>query len=111
MHHEMLNTVARELANALVDTRTRELELLNDLSDEQLIGPALRIIEPPIWEMGHVGWFQEFWILRNLDRVPPMRTDVDGLYDSFNIPNAERWQLVFPSRAEVLDYIACVLDT
>jgi gamma-glutamyl hercynylcysteine S-oxide synthase len=106
----LLNAVAQDLVNALVDARTHELELLNDLSDGQLLGPAMRIIEPPIWEMGHVGWFQEYWILRNLDGVSPIRADVDRLYDSFNIPNAERWQLVFPSRGEISDYITCVLD-
>ncbi|HEY4690407.1 MAG TPA: selenoneine synthase SenA, partial [Anaerolineae bacterium] len=81
-----------------------------DLTDEQMLGPQVRIIEPPIWEMGHVGWFQERWILRNLDEVEPLRKDVDSLYDSFNIPNARRWDLGFPTRKETLEYIGAVLD-
>ena len=89
---------AYELIQQLQDARNRELELLADLSDEQMIGAAMRIVEPPIWEMGHVGWFQERWVLRNLYGADPLRSDADSLYDSFNIANAERWHLGFPSR-------------
>ena len=99
-----------ELADQLLDARARELDLLRDLTDEQMIGPALRIVEPPIWEMGHVGWFQERWILRHLDRAAPIRPDADALYDSYNIPNARRWGLDFPTRQETLAYITEVLE-
>lgn len=105
-----LTQTARELAAVLCDARRRELELFADLSDDQLLGPRMRIIEPPIWEIGHVGWFQERWILRNLDHAAPLRDDADSLYDSFNIPNARRWDLGFPSREETLAYIQAVLE-
>lgn len=107
---EDLTRMGRELAGQLCDARTRELELAADLSDEQLFGPRLRIIEPPIWEIGHVGWFQERWILRHLDKAAPLRAETDSLYDSFNIPNARRWDLPFPSRRETLAYIQAVLE-
>src|SRR5437588_1269716 len=105
-----LPSMAQQLVEQLADTRTRELELLTDLTDEQMLGSQLRIIEPPLWEMGHVGWFQENWILRNLDKADPIRRDADSLYDSFNIPNAERWDLALLTRQETLDYITAVLD-
>ena len=31
---------------------------------EQLLGPRLAIVNPPLWEIGHLGWFQERWCLR-----------------------------------------------
>lgn len=101
---------AQELIAQLQDARRRELALIADLSDEQLLGPAMRIIEPPLWEVGHVGWFQERWILRNLDGAPPLFPRADSLYDSFNTPNAQRWDLSFPSRQETLAYMASVLQ-
>lgn len=107
---EDLTRAGRELAGQLYDARMRELELFADLNDAQLLGPRLRIIEPPIWEIGHVGWFQERWILRRLDKAAPLREDADALYDSFNIPNARRWDLPFPSRQETLAYIQAVLE-
>src|SRR3954465_11032403 len=99
-----LTSMAQQLVEQLVDTRTRELELLSDLTDEQMLGSKMRIIEPPLWEMGHVGWFQENWILRNLDKPHPIRRDPDSLYASFNIPNAERWNIALRPRQEPLDY-------
>src|SRR6266849_5676131 len=105
-----LTSIAKELVEALVDTRTRELELLSDLTDDQLWGPKTRIIEPPLWEMGHVGWFQERWILRNLDHLTPLNSKADSLYDSFNITNAQRWDIPLLSRAETLGYITAVLE-
>jgi iron(II)-dependent oxidoreductase len=105
-----LSTQARELAQNLLDARHRELEVLAGLNDEQMFGTRMRIIEPPIWEMGHVGWFQEHWILRNLDKTAPIKPAAYKLYDSFNIPNAERWELAFPSRQETLAYITAVLE-
>ena len=102
--------IAAELIALLKDARSRELELFSDLTDEQLVGPPMRIIEPPLWEVGHVGWFQERWILHQLDGAEPLLPEAAQLYDSFNIPNARRWRLRFPSREETLGYIAAVLD-
>jgi len=102
--------VAAQLIAQLRDARARELELFSDLADEQLLGPAMSIIEPPLWEIGHVGWFQERWILRHLDEADPLLADADRLYDSFNIPNARRWHLHFPSRQSTLEYLEAVLQ-
>jgi iron(II)-dependent oxidoreductase len=101
---------ATALIAQLRNARKRELELFSDLTDEQLVGPPMPNIEPPLWELGHVGWFQERWILRQLDGAEPLRPEADQLYDSFNIDNAHRWDLRFPSRSETLDYLATVLD-
>src|SRR3990172_2119781 len=102
--------VAAQLIAQLRDARARELELFADLADEQLLGPAMTIIEPPLWEIGHVGWFQKRWILRHRDGPDPLLPDADRLYDSFNILNARRWHLRFPSRQSTLEYLAAVLQ-
>lgn len=53
----MQNTRVRteQLAGMLVDTRKRTLELVSDLNDEQMMGPQLRIVNPPLWEIGHLA--------------------------------------------------------
>ena len=60
--------IKKEIIGLLRDTRKRELELMDGLSRDELIGPPMRIVEPPIWELGHVGWFQDRWILQNIDK-------------------------------------------
>ena len=56
--------MAVELAEWVRDSRQRTLDLIADLNDEQLMGPYLPIINPMLWEIGHVAWFQEKWVLR-----------------------------------------------
>src|SRR6266566_3260822 len=60
-------TTSDALLEALLDARRVELALLEGLTDAQMLGARAHFVEPPIWEMGHVGWFQEYWLLRHLD--------------------------------------------
>jgi iron(II)-dependent oxidoreductase len=98
------------LAEIVTEARRRSLELISDLSDEQLIGPRLAIVNPLQWEIGHVAWFQERWILRHAAGQSPRRPDGDGLYDSAKIPHDTRWDLILPSRSETLDYVRNIGD-
>jgi iron(II)-dependent oxidoreductase len=100
------------LAEAVADTRRRTLELASALSDAQLLGPRLSIVNPPIWELGHVAWFQERWVLRHAAGRAPLRAGGDELYDSAAIPHDTRWELPLPDLAETTAYLreveACV---
>ena len=80
----------RVLIDWVRDARQRTLELVADLSDEQLFGPRLSIINPLMWEIGHLAWFQEKWGLRHASRQPPIRANADALYDSAAIPHHTR---------------------
>jgi iron(II)-dependent oxidoreductase len=99
-----------ELIHALRDARSRTLALLEDLDDAQWFGPELAIVNPPIWELGHVAWFQEKWCLRHLRGRAPILPRADELYDSAAIAHDTRWQLVFPNRAATLGFVGAVLE-
>lgn len=99
-----------ELVHALQEARARTLELVADLSDEQMIGPRLDIINPLRWELGHIAYFQEFWVLRHLRNDPPIRPDADALYDSARIAHDTRWDLPLPSKAQTLAYLDQVMQ-
>src|SRR5713226_2690394 len=100
---------ADALAEALIDARRVELELLDGLTEDQMLGTRAHFLEPPIWEMGHVGWFQEYWIGRRLDGAAPLLRGSDGIYDSFNVSYTRRWDHRYPSRRQTLDYITEIL--
>jgi gamma-glutamyl hercynylcysteine S-oxide synthase len=99
-----------EIARLLRDARARTLGLVADLTDEQLSVPHLDIINPWLWELGHIAWFQEWWCLRTLRGEPPLMTEGDALYDSARVAHRTRWDLPLPSRAGTLDYMQRVLD-
>jgi iron(II)-dependent oxidoreductase len=87
------------LAEAVIDSRQRSLELRRDLDDDQLLGPRLPIVNPPLWAMGRLAWFGEKWVLRHAGQRPPVRGDADALFDSSAVPHDTRWDLPLPSAA------------
>ena len=101
---------ALDLIAALEDARNVELEIFQGIDDSQLLGRQGHFLEPPIWEIGHVGWFQEYWILRHLDRADSLLPGSDAIYDSFNVSYRLRWTHHYPSRRDTLKYISEVLE-
>jgi iron(II)-dependent oxidoreductase len=101
---------ATQLAEWVQDARARTFELVADFTDEQLMGPQLEIVNPPVWEIGHHAWFQSFWALRHAAGQQPVRADEDALYDSIAIAHATRWDLPLPTYQETLSYLREVRD-
>ncbi|MES2562791.1 MAG: selenoneine synthase SenA [Pseudomonadota bacterium] len=102
------------LQQMLLDARARTLALVSDLTGAQLMGPQLAIVNPPLWEIGHLAWFQERWCLRQVDGtaqlLPSLRPDADRLYDSAAVAHATRWSLSLPTFDETIKYMQRVLE-
>src|SRR5207247_8149690 len=75
------STTSDALLDPLLDARRVELALLDDLTDAQMLGARGHFLEPPIWEMGHVGWFQEYWLQRRLDCADTILPGAAAVYD------------------------------
>lgn len=99
-----------QLLDALQETRARTLELVADLNDEQLMGPRLQIVNPLRWEIGHIAWFQEFWVLRHFGGQPPILPQGDELYDSARVAHDTRWDLPLLTMDETLAYMRQPLE-
>lgn len=94
----------------LCDARRRTLELVADLSDEQWAVPEIDIVNPPLWEIGHVAWFQEKWALRHLRGRASLHPSSDEFWDSAAVSHHARWELPLPPRAATQQYMQDVLD-
>ena len=99
------------LSSDLVAARDHFSRVTARLDGERLFGPKLAIVNPPLWEIGHVGWFQEHWCLRwNEGRLrPSILEGADKLYDSSNVAHDTRWDLPLPSLAATRAYLSEVL--
>ena len=101
----------RALAQALEESRRRTIALAQAYQTH--LGPQLRVpqradLNPPLWELGHVGWFQEWWVGRNpqrqlghradpqVGRLVPRRAHADAWYDSRQVAHSKRWFLPLP---------------
>lgn len=91
-------------------TRAHTLELVADLSDEQLTVPLLEIVNPFLWELGHVAFFYDVFLVQILESVGPMMEGAENLYDSFKVDHDDRWSLPLPSREETLGYMRRVSE-
>ncbi len=105
-----LPTSASELIDELLEARRRTLALVSDLDDDQLMGSQLDIVNPLLWEIGHVAWFQERWTRRHLRGEPSLAEDADALYDSMAVAHDTRWDLPLYSRKATGAYMQRVLD-
>ncbi len=101
---------ADRLTQWVHDSRRRVMELVEDLSDEQLVGPLIATINPLIWEIGHLAWFQERFLLRDALQREPIIAHCDALWDSGAVPHDTRWFLDLPSRDDTLQYMRQVRD-
>lgn len=99
------------LAGWFADARARTLELIHGLDAARLMGPRLDIVNPFLWEIGHVAWFQEYFVSRRLDGGPSCLPGADALYNSSTVPHDVRWDLPLPPLDQTLDYMARVRDT
>jgi len=96
------------LRAGLADARDYTLRLYGHLTPEQRRFPRLRTVNPPAWELAHIGWFQEFWCLRFRQEASPEPArlpDADALLNSAIIPHARRWELPQLTWHRVIDYL------
>src|SRR5262245_38162216 len=101
---------AATLAAWVHEARRRTFELYADVSDSDIAVPYLRIINPPVWELGHVAWLQAYWVLRHARGQRPIHSDGDALWNSAIIAHTDRWTAALPSRAATLEYLELVRD-
>jgi iron(II)-dependent oxidoreductase len=101
------------LSSDLIAARDHFARITAAIDGEQLLGPKLAIVNPPLWEIGHVGWFQEHWCLRWRDAkelAPSLLANADALYNSSTVAHDTRWDLPLPSLAATRSYLRNVLD-
>jgi iron(II)-dependent oxidoreductase len=108
-HRPTSGASAAELVAQLREARHRTWRLTEDLSSAELMGPLLDIVNPVLWEVGHIAWFHEYWTLREAAGRAPLIERGDRLWDSSNVPHDTRWHLDLPDRAGTLAYMAEVL--
>ena len=102
-----------QLLAELRAARQRTLTLLSGLTSEQWLGPRLNIVNPPLWELGHLAWFQEFWCLRQKNGRgvrPSILPHADELYNSATVPHDICWDLPLLTVDETLDYLNTVQE-
>jgi ergothioneine biosynthesis protein EgtB len=98
---------ATHLISLLGEARADLYAFAACLPDQAWLGPRAAILNPPLWEYGHIIWFQERWCLRQQENgtVAPSRVKgADALYDSSRVAHDSRWDLPLLDGAYLQDY-------
>jgi iron(II)-dependent oxidoreductase len=101
------------LADELRDSRDHLTRITADLEGDSLLGPKLAIVNPPLWELGHIAWFQEYWCLRRAATkriAEPILPGADALYDSARVAHDTRWNLPLPDLGATRSFQQEVLE-
>lgn len=111
---------AAELAEALTASRQRTLHLFDHL--HRAMGPGglpryLPELSPPIWDLGHLAWYEGFWVGRNPglmagdgDNAATARAPLgwlpraDDWFDDRRVNHPARWQQPLPGAPVIVDW-------
>jgi gamma-glutamyl hercynylcysteine S-oxide synthase len=119
------------LSLALIDARNRTLQLIAQYERlvpdlrfaKDLSVPRMSEVLPPMWMLGHVGWFQEIWLSRNTQRYAGMQCPqqptllasidprADACFDPRLSSRAERWTISYPDLSSIKSYLLETLET
>ena len=120
MAAEVRQLAGAALAAALRDSRATTLARTLDIADDAWRVPQGAGVNPVAWELGHLAWFAEFWILRGPHRLepngfvvaalPPRIGGPDAIFDSARLAHAERWRTPLPSRSELVATLGAQLE-
>ncbi|MDQ4133359.1 MAG: ergothioneine biosynthesis protein EgtB [Actinomycetota bacterium] len=94
------------VADELEGARRRSLDLLAPLSDADIVRQHSPIMSPLVWDLAHVGNYEELWLLRALAGTPPIDAGLDDIYDAFRHPRPNRPALPLLGPDEARRYIA-----
>lgn len=101
---------ASNLAAWILDARQRTVDLVRGLPPSRLIVPQLTTVNPILWEVAHVAWFQERWTVRRRGTLPSCLERADEMLDSERVPHDTRWELPLPGLEATLHYLERVRD-
>ena len=115
------------LSLALMDTRNHSLRWMSAI-EAALPGfavsePQREGLNPPLWSLGHLAWYQEHWISRNVQRQRGTQADpgalrlasiepqADRLFDPSVVSPSLRWRIELPEPQAIRQYLADTLET
>ena len=127
VHSSHMRSAGRDLLSlALMDARNHTLRWIavfeQALAAREFVVPLRPELHPPLWLLGHIGWFQEFWIARNVQRQRGADSDptgprlasilpgADRWYDPTQSSHEERWRLDLPGLQATKQYLAETMD-
>jgi gamma-glutamyl hercynylcysteine S-oxide synthase len=106
---DLMGTVDVErVAAELERARRRTRGLVDGLSEAEQRAQVSPLMSPLVWDLAHIGNYEELWLLRAIDGRAPIDPALDDLYNAFEHPRWERPSLPILGPDEARAYLDVV---
>ncbi|MFI0421782.1 ergothioneine biosynthesis protein EgtB [Spongiactinospora sp. 9N601] len=95
------------IAAQLLTVRDRSLAYTS-AEDDVLLRQHSTLMSPLVWDLAHIGNYEELWVLREAGGITPLRPEIDDIYDAFKHPRKDRPSLPILGPDEARRYIGGV---
>ena len=102
--------VKKDLAEGLKEARQRTRLLLRGVSEEDLRTQHDPIMSPLIWDYGHIGNYEELWLLQKAHGKILSKRELYDMYNASLYPREERPSLNLLDRADADVYLDAVRE-
>jgi iron(II)-dependent oxidoreductase len=96
--------------HALAECRERTFQLVAPLSREDLYRQQDPLMSPIIWDLGHLGNFEELWGVRPFADGRGVFPEYDRMYDAMKNPRATRVSLNYLDPEQHWAYLGAIRD-
>ena len=96
------------IARRFESVRQRTLSLMAPLPWEVLRKQHIPILSPMVWDLGHIGHFEELWLLLELTGEEPMTGGYADMFDPAKNPRPTREALPLPDQPTLYRYLGQV---
>ena len=98
----------QDLVRKLEEARERTRLLLAPVSDEDLAAQHDPIMSPPVWDYGHIGNYEELWLLDKAFGKGLSERELYDMYDASLHPREERPSLNLLDRRDADRYLGAI---
>lgn len=109
MNDSVTDSMNDEIADALGESRSRMLDLIAPLDEDELVAQHSTLMSPLVWDLAHVGNYEDLWLVRSLGGAA-VGAEYDEIYDAFRHPRPTRPSLPLLAPDGACAYIGSVRD-
>ncbi len=103
---DLMGTVDVESVAAELDrVRHRTRGLVDGLTEAEQRAQVSPLMSPLVWDLAHIGNYEELWLLRAIDGRDAVDPALDDLYNAFEHPRWERPSLPILGPDEARSYL------
>ena len=102
--------IKKDLAEGLKEVRQRTQFLLESVSEKDLLAQYDPIMSPLIWDYGHIGNYEELWLLQKAHGRTLSDRELYDMYDASLHPREERPSLNLLDWASANRYLGAVRE-